>query len=74
MEVTEVYALATLLDSRFRKVGFSWQVKAEAIATLLRQKVDEIKQINTQESVADLQVADEEDDWANTSDSERGDY
>ena len=47
-------------------MGFSSQVtvKAEAAATLFRQDVDEIKQSITQESVADLQEADEEDDRA----------
>ena len=86
MEVTEVYTLATLLDPRFTKPGFSSQVKGEAATKLLGQKVDEIKHSITHESVADLQegnwvscMAIDDDEVevvisANTLDSEIEDY
>ena len=42
VEENEIYAIATLLDPRFKRTGFSSETLAECAEELLKIKVDEV--------------------------------
>ena len=66
IEATEVHAIATLLDPRFRKSGFASSNKADTAAAVL---LDMVKEIAVNESLPLQEVRPaastaEDDDWA----------
>ena len=58
---TELYSLATLLDPRFNKCGFSSADKANTAATLLMDKLNEIVFDESSHSV--VAATADQDDW-----------
>ena len=65
IEAAEDYSLATLLDPRFRKSGFSNSNKAESASKVLLEKVtDDIVNESAANTDQNTSVAEEDDEWA----------
>lgn len=68
VESNELFTLATLLDPRYKKSGFSSQSKAVAAEALLREKMTEMELNRTSQSLQEVMTGDAgeatTDDWA----------
>lgn len=67
VESNAMFTLATLLDPRYKKTGFSSQSKADAAEVLLREKAAEMELNRTAQSIQEVgsvEQGNEVDDWA----------
>ena len=63
IESSQLYSISTLLDPRFRKLGFHSENKADAAEKLLREMAADIEHNRTAESINDISSSQPTDDW-----------